>query len=379
MNVAVINRSYWRDGGVPIAARNWVEALAKRGMKVIVFATDVEEADSNDQVTFIKVWSKAIKTLDLGGFIFAVSLLFCLKSLHARHKLNLLQVHDSQGYLGAYLFEKLYRVPAVIFFHGWIYNPWRAKAYRKSQTLVYKLNAHFCARYAKTVGCVSQEIVDGLKTLGADESKLHLFHNSLDLDRWTCSPDAGTPREERVVLFVGRFAREKGVEYLLRAIPHILETLPKTVFMFIGGGASETEKQVMEKLANDLNIGGSVRFLGKIPHDCLGDYYARADVLVMPSLSEGHAIVPLEALACGTPVIGTRIPGIIETIADGYNGLLVAPENPGAIAEAVIRVLGNEALRTTLGQHARPSVEKYSWDHAVRKLLSLAGLPTSRP
>ncbi len=371
MNIGVVNRFFLKDGGIPVAARSWVAGFEKQEVNTIVFASDIEATDSRQHVKFVKVFTKRVTTLDIGGFIFAFFLFFKLLLIHTRQKLDVLQVHDSTAFFGAYIFGKLYRVPVIIFFHGWIYNPFREAAYRKSQTLIYKLSAKFCAKFADKICCVSQEIAEGMKMLGAVQERVYLFPNSVDLAIWRDKGIKYSPQKEKMVLYVGRFGKEKGLKYLIRAIPEVITILTNTQFVFVGGGQKESEKQYLMKLIEELGVMDNVTFAGRVPHDHLSEYYSKADALVMPSLSEGHAIVPLEALACGTPVVGTKIEGIMETVQDGHNGFLVEPGDYQAIATAVIKILSNEALLKELSMNAHPSVKRFSWENTIHRFLNL--------
>ncbi|RLE62103.1 MAG: hypothetical protein DRJ47_11220, partial [Thermoprotei archaeon] len=367
MNIAVINRYFWREGGIPIAVRRWVKGLTrKRANVVVIFASDVRPEDSDDKVTFCRVFMKKIKFLDLGGFIFAVSLFFKMWRLCAKRKFDVLMVHDSTGFLTVYILGKIYRIPAMIFFHGWIYNPFREKAYSKSVTMIYKLSAHFAAKYADAICCVSEEIAEGMRSLGARYERVYLLPNAIDLDQFPQRKKLNVYYDEtKKVLYVGRFGQEKGLRYLLLAIPEVVKKVPNTELIILGGTKNEEEKFI--SLLKRLKINNYVKFRGKISNKQLIKIYQEAHVLVIPSLSEGHAIVPLEALACGTPVIGTQISGIKETVMDGYNGLLVEPGNHKAIADAIIKLLSNPDLLEKLSTNARPSVEKLSLDKKVEE------------
>jgi len=368
MHIALINRRYWAKGAIPLIQRSLAKWLTRKDVKITVFSSDVDKKGSDDKTKFIKVFTLKIKPFDVSGFIFAFFLFFKLISVHKRERIDILQVHDSTAFYGAYLFAKIFRVPITVFVHGWIYNPVRQKAYKKSVTFIYKLNARFCARGADLIWAVSQEIASGMRSLGAKEEKVKLFLNSIDLEEFKPQEVKPPLKEEKIVLFVGRFGKEKGLEYLIRAVPEIVRQIPEAKFNIIGDGV---ERNYFLNLSEQLGISDKVYFKGEVPNDLLPKYYSGGDILVIPSLSEGHALVPLEALACGTPVIGSRIDGIVETVVDNHNGLLIEPKDSNAIAQAVTNILVDENLLKRLSANARNSVEGFSWANRINELIEI--------
>ena len=115
-----------------------------------------------------------------------------------------------------------------------------------------------------------------------------------------------------------------------------------------------------------------IRLHGKRPHDELPAFYRRADVLVVPSLSEAFGKPAVEAMASGLPVVATRVGGIPEVVADGETGLLVPPNDPVALAEAMGRLAADPALRARLGAAGRARAEeRFSYDRIAREVETL--------
>lgn len=365
MNIALLNRTYWKDGAISSIVRTSAKWFLKKGDKVTVIASDVNAEDLDDKCLFARASSSKVRIFDFSGIIFAFTSFFRLVSIHKKHPIDGMIVHDSTGFYGAYLFSRVYKIPAIVFFHGWIYNPIREKAYQRTVTYMYKLNARFCAKNAYKIGCISQEIFDGMKWLGATDERVELFPNAIDLDRFKVQKEIKRLKKEKTVLFVGRLETEKGIKYLIEAIPEILSKVVTAKFIIIGKGSQE---KMLKEVSKELHVDENIDFKGHIPNNQIVNYYADADLLTIPSLSEGHALVPLEAIACGTPVVGTRIDGITETVVDGYNGLLVKPEDHMELAKAIVKVLSNDELLMELTSNTRPSVQKFSWEHSVDRL-----------
>lgn len=159
-----------------------------------------------------------------------------------------------------------------------------------------------------------------------------------------------------VVLFVGRLAEVKGVEYLIEAMHEV-----DAMLVIAGDGP------LKESLAGKSDMRKTI-FLGAKSHNDLREIYASADVLVMPSVTaqdgskEGFGLVLLEAMASGLPVIGSNSGGIPEIIQDGENGLLVAEKDVSGIKNAIQRILGDKEFAGYLAKNAKEHLEQYSYE-----------------
>jgi len=167
---------------------------------------------------------------------------------------------------------------------------------------------------------------------------------------------------EKVVLYVGRLEPRKGVSTLINAMKHVDGTL------LIAGQGSMLP--LLRERAKLLGIGNRVRFLGMVEYSKLPLLYRASDVFVLPSLSEAFGIVLLEAMASGTPVIGTSVGGIPEII-DGC-GLLVPPGNSKELARAINFVLSNQHIEKRLSHLGKKRVEQvYDWNVIVKRVVAL--------
>ncbi|WP_456421308.1 glycosyltransferase family 4 protein [Thermococcus sp.] len=167
---------------------------------------------------------------------------------------------------------------------------------------------------------------------------------------------------EKVVLYVGRLEPRKGVSTLINAMKHVDGTL------LIAGQGSMLP--LLRERAKLLGIGNRVRFLGMVEYSKLPLLYRASDVFVLPSLSEAFGIVLLEAMASGTPVIGTSVGGIPEII-DGC-GLLVSPGNAKELARAINFVLSNQNIERRLSHLGKKRVEQvYDWNVVVKRVVAL--------
>lgn len=192
-------------------------------------------------------------------------------------------------------------------------------------------------RRATGLLAVSKGLIDDMAALGIPREKITLHRTGLDADlfrpydRRLCRDQLGLPRDAHVLATVGALIPRKGQRFVIEALP----ALPGAILLLAGKGEDEA---MLRSLAAQLGVAERVRFLGPVPHAELPILLNAADVFVLPSSSEGLANAWVEALACGTPVVTTPIPGAQELITDPDWGRLVA-RGGAAIAAAVSELL----------------------------------------
>jgi len=174
-----------------------------------------------------------------------------------------------------------------------------------------------------------------------------------------------------MILFVGRLVEKKGVHNLLAAMQQVLKKFPKATLVLVGDG---TQRHELERMAERLEIAGAVRFLGKLPHEQLPEYYAAADLFVGPSVvdrsgdTEGLGVVFIEAASAGLAIVGTSVGGISDVLIHEVTGIAVEPDQPEALANAIERLLRDEALRRRLGEAGRQhALSQFSWSQVAAR------------
>ncbi len=169
------------------------------------------------------------------------------------------------------------------------------------------------------------------------------------------------------LLFVGRFSRHKGLDHLVAALPPILERLPEARLALIGFGPEEPE---VRAAAARTGVANALTIVGRVPHHDIPAWLASADLVVLPSVQvEGLGVVLLEALASGTPVVGSDLGGIPDIIQDGETGLLARPGDPEHLAGTCLRILTDRELAGRTAQAGRHLVETtFSWKVIASRL-----------
>ena len=203
---------------------------------------------------------------------------------------------------------------------------------------------------------VSTELGERLVSLGADPARVHVLRNGVDLDRFQPPADRTAARHALglhgpTLLSVGHLIERKGHDRVIRA----LSLLPEPVsLLIVGGGPLERE---LRQLAEQLGVAARVRFLGVLPPDRLPAVYGAADMLVLASSREGWANVLLEAMACGTPVVASPIPGNAEVVRSGAAGVLAEANTADSLARAIAGSLARPPRRPDTRAYA----EGFGW------------------
>jgi glycosyltransferase involved in cell wall biosynthesis len=183
--------------------------------------------------------------------------------------------------------------------------------------------------------------------------KLHVVHCGIEAGTYQPRPARDVRPTAAEILCVGRLVAAKGQALLLQALAALEREFPLLRCTLVGDGPDRTR---LAGLARDLRVDGRVTFAGSVGQDDIQTFYERADLFVLPSFAEGVPVVLMEAMAKGLPVVGTRVGGTGELIEDGVTGLLVAPGNADALANALRRLLTDAECRERLAGNGRRKV-----------------------
>jgi len=189
-----------------------------------------------------------------------------------------------------------------------------------------------------------------------------------------------------MVLFIGRIQPLKGIDILLKAIALATDDLPDLCghlgLTIIGGDLQATMDREMlrlTRLKKKLGISDLVTFLGARDQDTLLYYYSAAQVCVVPSYYESFGMVALEAMACGAPVIASKVGGLTFTVKDGVTGYLVPDGDPAALSEKLKLILTDEKVRRQMGEEGIKMAQRYRWPLVANKITSLYGQLLTQP
>jgi len=182
----------------------------------------------------------------------------------------------------------------------------------------------------------------------------------------------GIEATKPVVLYTGRIELNKGSLELLQSVNRVAASFPDVEYVIAGGRHNSIDDQTLERALTVANTREHVCLLGHVPWHQLAKCYRQATVFVMPSRYETFGISVIEAMAFGVPVIAANVGGLPEIVEDGVTGILVPPQDPEALAEAVIHLLRDPELRRRLGRAARDRVlSEYRIERVVEQTLKV--------
>jgi glycosyltransferase involved in cell wall biosynthesis len=206
-----------------------------------------------------------------------------------------------------------------------------------------------------------QELID----LGLDPQKIAVIHNGIDTDLFV--PGKEDSQNNKQLLWIGRFNRGKGVDYLVDAFKLLNSKHPNIKLLLIGRGP---DRERIKVKIQDLKLDKCIAFKDFVPNTEIVKLYQSSSVFVLPSLEEGVPRTILEAMSCGIPIVCSNLPQLVDIVKDG--GFLVPTKDPEALADRVSKILSNKSLAKKMGQNGRENIiMNYSWSDTVEKTLQL--------
>jgi len=267
----------------------------------------------------------------------------------ARRRLKLICAHDPKSALVGYVAARRSGLPLVAWVRGWTGETWQVRLHERVHRWV--------LRRADLVIAVSAHQAELCRRAGVAAQRIRVIPNAVEVRRPTPGRDIraefGLPPSCRVVLSVGRLSPEKGHERLVAAAPSVLAEHPDLIFLVLGEGPRRGE---IERAAQGLGLNGRLLLPGF--HPDASALMAGADLLVLPSLTEGMPNVVLEAFAAGVPVVATRVGGVPEVVLDGETGWLAERPTPECIASAMLQALADPEERSRRAANARALVRR---------------------
>ncbi len=392
--VALLSKEYppYVYGGAGVHVEYLARALAKSIEVEVRCFGDQQVSEGRLTVRGYPQWDETKRGTDprfVGAVdAYARSLVMAKDTLHA----DLVHCHTWYTDMGGLIAAKLWGVPYVLTIHSLEpLRPWKVEQLGNG----YHLSAWMertAIEAADAIVAVSHETkADVLRLFDVDPSRVHVVHNGIDLDEYRAVEGTdvltrhGIDPARPFLLFVGRITRQKGIMHLVNAIPSIDPDLQ----IVLCAGAPDTP-EIGQEMADGVAKAAAARpgvtwIREMLPRPDIIQLYTRASVFCCPSVYEPFGIINLEAMACGTAVVATRVGGIPEVVVPDETGLLVdpglapgtfEPADPAAFADALARAVnllaGDAALRERFGAAGRRRVEAhFSWDAIADRTLQM--------
>lgn len=274
---------------------------------------------------------------------FLIPTLRKLRTLIARHNIDLLHAHDNRSNFVGAILARWCNLPLVVSLYGYVRTSWKLRVLASLDHQILRTADHIIASSPSMMRWIPLTCSSRVTTiLNAIETMPYRMSFS---ERTLLIRELGLDGQRPIVSLVGRLSEEKGHHVLLAAVPNVLRRFPLTQFVFAGDGPL---REVLERQIEQAGLTPSVRLVGFV--DNARAVMALSDLVVQPSLTESLPLTILEAMTQGKAIVATDVGSIREAVVEGETGLLVPPHDPAALAKAIIAMLENDHRRTAMGE-----------------------------
>ncbi len=383
-------------GGMNVYVRELTRALGRLGIHVDVFTRSQDEhvphvlhdLGYGNRVVHVPAgpeqpFPKSQLADHIPQFVEGIKQFAVEKGLHY----DLIHSHYWMSGIAAGMLADAWQVPVVHMFHtlGEMKN--RIATSEAEKEGAYRLDGErqVLAQADRIIAATQAEQAQLLWLYKADLKKIVTIPPGVDTGHFYPIPAdeareyIGIPKDDRLVLFVGRIEALKGVDTLIRAMACMrMSEMDKPAYLAIIGGDPNASPELMshemtrlQALCGELSMDRMVVFLGKRGQDTLPYYYSAAELLVMPSHYESFGMVALEAMACGTPVIASQVGGLAFLVQDGVTGFHVPNGDSDALCAKLTLLMADASLRAQMGAQAAEYARGYAWEIIAAQIVDV--------
>ncbi|MGA3199393.1 MAG: glycosyltransferase family 4 protein [Halobacteriota archaeon] len=358
---------YPHIGGVETHCLELSQSLRDLGHEVVVLCAEVPKSRPNEVLRGLPVYRFPAMDLPYIPYMYA------LRRRIAQFSADVVHSHYPPPFMSYGVVKGLPHVPHVLTYHCDLEIPDNIANLRIPNICKCLVDEVNTAVYTKPILDNVAQIIATTESYARTSSVLRDYRyeivpNGIRLetfDRHLLGLNG--EKRARQILFVGRLSSVKGVDDFVTAAKIVLSQVSDATFLIVGDGE---ERERLKKLAKGYEH--RIKFCGHISRGALLKLYTSSSALVLPSFTrlEAFGLVLLEAMACETPVIASRIPGVLDVVGEG--GLLVTPRDPSSLANAILGILENPANARSMGKNGRKRVEqKYDWKIIAQEVLDL--------
>ena len=372
-----------KSGGMNVYVRQLARALGQAGVAVDVFTREtrpagnpVENLSANVRVVHLPAGDPETPLEDLYGCLpqFRQGML----SFQERQGLDYQLVHSHywlSGWAGR-AFSQALDIPHIVTFHTLSRIKMQSRAGEREPQQRQQVEAELLADADGIIAFSPHERDAMARLYGADAGRIHLIPCGVDLrtfrplDREESRQRLGL-NGDKVLLYVGRIESLKGVELLVHTVAQLDTCEPVRALVVGDDNGQDNELARIRRLAETLQVEDAFDFVGRVPQEELPVYYSAADVCVVPSFYESFGLAALEAMACGTPVVASRVGGISTVVQHGRTGYLKSWRCPEAFANSLEMLISSKSLQHSMGQAARRRAEDLSWEKIAGRIAAV--------
>ena len=366
-----------KAGGMIVYVRQLAAALGELGMKIDIFtrehsnvANRVETIGSNVRVIHINVGEPDAHLDELYDLL--PDFLEQLNKFREEEGLEYDVVHSHywlSSWVGRELSQEL-AIPHVVTFHTLSLIKMQSRAGEEEQSERSVIETKVIATADRIIAFSPHERDAMARLYAADANKITLVPCGVDLEVFRPLNQKAVRSSlglngEKILLYVGRVEPIKGLDLLVETAAQ-MDSEDGVRMIVVGADVNgDREMDRVRQLAREKDLEDKIDFVGQVDHDDLPLYYNAADVCVVPSYYESFGLVALESMACGTPVVATRVGGLSTIIHHGRTGYLKSWRCPEAFANSVEMIISSNGLQQSMGEAARKRAEGMGWDNAA--------------
>ena len=370
------------NGGMSVYILELTAELEKLGHRIDIFTLrrnrDIEERISiGNRTRLIHIDIGDVKGLSKPQLYDRLdAFLDGLEDFRRRSALNYDLTHSNywiSGQVGEWL-QQHWQVPHLLTFHSLGMVKKRVLNIPQEPDLRMKVERHLAQTCDNIIVPTRRELENMVGYYDTQRDKMTLIPCGVNLKRFApldkkeAIHQLGLPSGKSLLLYVGRFTSEKGIDRLMEAMP-LIDSKHRPHLVIVGGdGADDPTTIEIIEMAHHLNMKGHVTFAGRIPQDRLPIFYSAADLMVLPSLYESFGLVALESLACGTPVVSTPVGAVEHVILQGKTGEVVNDPGPKSLAQGINNVLASARGGDITQSDIRASVQNFDWAHIANAI-----------
>lgn len=363
MNILVLN---WQDitnpfgGGAEVHLHEIFSRVAARGHTVTLYCCTHGTAPAEEVIDGIRIIREGSRSL----FNYYVPLRYFSRFRHEGYDIVVDDINKIPFYTPLYVREPLLAV-AHHFFGTSIFR----EAGYAAGSYVYTAEKAVDLVYKKTpFAVVSQSTLDEYVERGFDPGNFSIIPNCIDQSRFPMQ--TGAKADVPTVAYFGRLKKYKSVDHLVRAFALVHRQLPDARLDILGTGDFRPE---LERLVQQLGLADRTTFYGYVTDGQKVELMSRAWCMVNPSMKEGWGITNIEANACGTPVVSANVPGLRDSVLDGKSGLLYPYGEVDRLAQTLLPVLTDPALRSRLSDGAVAWAQQFDWNTSAELMIERCG------